>query len=103
MTTSFHWLRARMALLPVAHVTSITATYAQVPSVSSLRATPSEIEKIDPRISQIIARAENHFKQGQLNLTDNKREQARDEFDRAVDVILESGVDVRANPRLQNF
>jgi membrane-bound lytic murein transglycosylase D len=38
-----------------------------------------------------------------LNLKDNRREQARDEFDRAVDAVLESGMDVRANPRLQSF
>ncbi|HVG39924.1 MAG TPA: transglycosylase SLT domain-containing protein, partial [Pyrinomonadaceae bacterium] len=64
---------------------------------------PNEIERADGRITQIITKAENHFKQGQANLSDNRREQARDEFDHAVDVVLESGIDVRANPRLQNF
>lgn len=76
---------------------------AQISSASSLRETPNEIERADGRITQIISRAENHFKQGQANLSDNRRDQARDEFDQAVDVVLESGIDVRANPRLQNF
>src|SRR5213076_774729 len=44
-----------------------------------------------------------HFRKGKLNLDDNKREAARDEFDRAVDTLLESGLDVRANQRLQTF
>ena len=47
--------------------------------------------------------AEDHFRKGKLNLEDNKRDQARDEFDKAVDTILESGLDVRASQRLQNF
>jgi membrane-bound lytic murein transglycosylase D len=70
---------------------------------SSLRATPNQIERDDPAVTQIITRAENHFRQAKLNLEDNRREQARNEFDRAVDVILESGMDVRANPRLRDY
>lgn len=77
--------------------------YAQVPSASHLRGALNEVERDDARVLQIISRAENHFKQGKLNLDDNKREQARDEFDRAVDVILESGMDVRSNPRLRDY
>ncbi len=72
-------------------------------SGSSARFIPTEVEKLDGRVSQVINRAEDHFRKGQLNLDDNKREQARDEFDKAVDSILESGLDVRANHRLQTF
>jgi membrane-bound lytic murein transglycosylase D len=50
-----------------------------------------------------MARAEDHFRKGKLNLEDNKREQARQEFDRAVDSILESGFDVRASQKLQTY
>ncbi len=80
-----------------------SSIFAQVPSASSLRATPNEVEREDARITQIINRAEDHFNQGILNLKDNKREQARDEFDKAVDSILESGLDVRSNPRLRDY
>src|SRR5947209_17907703 len=76
---------------------------AQIPAGSSARTTPTEIEKSDGRVDQIIARAEDHFRKGKLNLEDNKREQARDEFNKAVDSILESGLDVRASQRLQTF
>ena len=50
-----------------------------------------------------MTRAEDHFRKGKLNLEDNKREQARQEFDKAVDSILESGFDVRASQRLQTY
>jgi len=76
---------------------------AQIPGGSSARTTPSEIEKTDLRVDQVITRSEDHFRKAKLNLQDNKREQARDEFDKAVDTILESGLDVRASHRLQTF
>lgn len=79
------------------------STQAQVASQSYLRNTPSEIEREDPRVQQIIERAEESFKKGELNLKDNKREAARQDFDKAVDTVLESGMDVRSNPRLQRY
>ncbi|HEX5708633.1 MAG TPA: hypothetical protein VFX96_15120, partial [Pyrinomonadaceae bacterium] len=81
----------------------VTPAVAQVASQSYLRQTPNEIEREDPRIQNIIARSESHFKQGELNLADGKRVQARDEFDKAVDVILESGLNVRGLPRLEQY
>ena len=76
---------------------------AQGPAGSSAREIPNEVQKSDPRVDQIIERANDHFRRGKLNLEDNKREQARDEFDKAVDEILMSGMDVRANQRLRTF
>src|SRR3984893_16472956 len=76
---------------------------AQIPGGSSARDIPTEVQKADPRIDQVLERANDHFRKGKLNLEDNKREQARDEFDKAVDEILMSGLDVRASQRLQTF
>src|SRR2546422_1020523 len=73
----------------------------QIPGGSSARDIPTEVQKTDPRVDQIIERANDHFRKGKLNLEDNKREQARDEFDKAIDEILVSGLDVRASQRLQ--
>ena len=78
-------------------------SFAQIPVASSARTIPSEVEQSEGRITQIMTRAEDHFRKGKLNLEDNKREQAREEFDRAVDSILESGFDVRASQRLQTY
>ena len=80
-----------------------TGASAQIPTGSSARSIPTEVEKTNGQVSQLIARAEDHFRKGKLNLDDNKRDAARDEFDKAVDTLLESGLDVRANQRLQTF
>jgi membrane-bound lytic murein transglycosylase D len=99
---SFPQLLTRVTLLAILIVPA-TSIFGQIPAGSSARTIPSEVEKSDPRVSQIIAKAEDHFRKGRLNLEDNKRDHARDEFDRAVDTILESGLDVRASQRLQTF
>ncbi len=101
--TSLPRLIASAAIFAATVITPFANIQAQVASQSYLRNTPNEIEREDPRVKQIIDRAESHFKQGQLNLQDNKREQARDEFDKAVDTLLESGLDVRAYPRLNTY
>jgi membrane-bound lytic murein transglycosylase D len=84
-------------------VASAANSSAQIPAASSARSIPTEVEQSDSRVSQVISKAEDHFRKGKLNLEDSKREQARDEFDKAVDSILESGLDVRASQRLQTF
>jgi len=76
---------------------------AQGPAGSSAREIQTEVQKAEPRVDQVIDRANDHFRKGKLNLEDSKREQARDEFDKAVDEILMSGLDVRASQRLQTF
>ena len=102
MSTSFPRLMARVAVL-TALVASAASSFAQIPVASSARAIPTEVEQSDGRVTQIINRAEDYFRRGKLNLDDNKRNQAREEFDRAVDSILESGFDVRASQRLQTY
>src|SRR5216110_1763607 len=77
--------------------------HAQIPGGSSAREIPNEVQKADAHVEQVIERANDHFRKGKLNLEDSKREQARDEFDKAVDEILMSGLDVRASQRLQTF
>src|SRR5260370_373525 len=102
MSRSFPRLIARVAVL-AALVAAAASQFAQIPAGSSARAIPTEVEKTEVRVSQIITRAEDHFRKGKLNLDDNKREAARDEFDKAVDTILESGLNVRESQRLQTF
>lgn len=93
---------ARVALI-TALVASAASSYAQIPAASSARSIPTEVEQSEARITRIITRAEDHFRKGKLNLEDSKRNEARQEFDRAVDSILESGFDVRASQRLQTY
>jgi membrane-bound lytic murein transglycosylase D len=100
--TSLPRLVANAALL-AALVAPAATLRAQVATQSYLRNTPSDVEREDPRVQAIIAKAEEKFKLGELNLKDNKREAARQKFDEAVDTVLESGMDVRSNPRLQSY
>jgi membrane-bound lytic murein transglycosylase D len=102
MSASFPRLIARAAIVS-ALVALPAISFAQIPGASSARSIPTQVEQLETRVSQIIARSEDHFRKGKLNLEDKKREQARDEFDKAVDSILESGLDVRASQRLQVF
>ena len=92
----------RLALLATLVALPFTS-FGQIPAASSARAIPTEVEQSEARVTQIINRAEDHFRKGKLNLEDAKREQARDEFDKAVDSILESGFDVRASQKLQSY
>ncbi len=102
MKSSFPTLIAHITLFTVL-VVPAGSVFGQIPAGSSARSIPNEVEKSDVLVSDVISRAEDHFRKGKLNLEDNKRDQARDEFDKAVDSILESGLDVRASQRLQGF
>ena len=92
----------RLTLLTVLLIPAV-GVYGQIPGGSSARDIPTAVQQSEQHVSKVIGTAEDHFRKGKLNLEDNKREQARDEFDKAIDSILESGLDVRANHRLQNF
>jgi hypothetical protein len=70
---------------------------------SSLRTTAEDVERDNPRVLQIMEKAEQHYRLGERNLRDKNVDAARTEFDKAVDSVLESGMDVRSNPKLQTF
>jgi membrane-bound lytic murein transglycosylase D len=102
LTTSFPRVLIR-TLLFVALTLSATNAFAQISAGSSARSIPTEVEKYDARVTQIIAQSEARFKEGELHLKDGERLQAREKFDKAVDTILESGMDVRASQKLQTY
>ncbi|MBC8031654.1 MAG: transglycosylase SLT domain-containing protein [Pyrinomonadaceae bacterium] len=102
MTTSCPTLIARLLLFTVLAVPAI-GVYGQIPEGSSARDIPTAVQRADEQVTKVIATAEDNFRKGKLNLEDNKRDQARADFDKAVDTILESGLDVRASQRLQGF
>ncbi|HKC65689.1 MAG TPA: hypothetical protein VKB86_18755, partial [Pyrinomonadaceae bacterium] len=91
------------AALFVALAFSATNIFAQIPAGSSERAIPTEVERYDAAVAKLIDQAEARFKEGELNLKAGEREQARDKFDKAVDTILESGINVKASPRLETY
>lgn len=59
---------------------------------------------IDPRsaeIQRVIERSTGFFHSGEANFKDGNFDKARREYDRAIDIVLESGIDVRSDARLQ--
>ncbi len=73
-------------------------------SVSSGRSdakTPEAVqaEKI---VNDLTFKAGVSFKQGLLNMQDNRRSQAGGDFNKSVEIFLMSGVNISRNPKLQN-
>ncbi len=62
--------------------------------------TPEAVQA-EARVRQITADSGRYFKQGLYNLQDNRRTQAREEFDKSVEVFLSSGVNVQRNTQLR--
>ena len=56
----------------------------------------------EAKVNQITNDAGIYFKQGLLNLQDNRRSQARVDFDKAVEVFLMSNINVKSNGKLNN-
>lgn len=102
MRTSFPRLLSLLAIFSML-VSPLATAYAQGQLPSSLRTTVNDVERDNPRVLQIMETAEQHYKLGDLYLKDRKMDAARAEFDKAVDSVLESGMDVRSNPKLQTF
>ena len=103
MRTSYPRLLSLLAIFTMLAPLASPAFAQQGLTTSSLRTTASDVERDNPRVLQIMERAEQHYKLGELNLKDKNMDAARTEFDKAVDSVLESWMDVRSNPKLQTF
>ncbi len=73
-------------------------------SVASGRndAKTQEAAQAEARFNQLTGDAGRYFKQGLLNMQDNRRPQAGEDFNKSVETFLMSGVNVSRNPKLQN-
>jgi LysM repeat protein len=78
-----------------------SAVPAQPTSGSGLRNVPPDANG-EAKVNQITNDAGVFFKQGLLGLQDNRRSQARVDFDKAVEVFLLSNVNVKTNNKLNN-
>lgn len=102
MTTSIPRFVVCLALISTFFAPTLSIN-AQIGVNASSNQIQNEVEKQDPRINEIIKKAEDHFKNGEASLAANKRYEAKPEFDAAIDVILNAGIDVRGNPRLNKY
>jgi membrane-bound lytic murein transglycosylase D len=62
---------------------------------------PADISQRSVEIQRVIDRSNNYFQSGEVNFKDGNFEKARREYDRAIDIVLEAGIDVRGDARLQ--
>ncbi|NNE65668.1 MAG: transglycosylase SLT domain-containing protein [Pyrinomonadaceae bacterium] len=85
------------ALLAVTGLAQVTSTRSGGRSSS----TPAQAAQAEARIRQITEDSGRYFKQGLYNLQDNRRSQARDDFNKSVEVFLISGVNVQRNANLR--
>ena len=76
---------------------------AQTVEASGLRNTPTQVSEQDERVNQVIAKAETFLREGEVHLSQKQFTQAREKFDKAVEVILLSGMSVRALPKLNVY
>jgi membrane-bound lytic murein transglycosylase D len=73
---------------------------AQVTSTTSdgrNNSTTTEAQKAEARVQQVTSDAGRYFKQGLLNLQGSRRPQARDDFDKSVEIFLMSGINLTSN------
>jgi LysM repeat protein len=82
-------------------IISISANAQITGSTSGLRNVPTDVTKVEQKVALVTNDAGRYFKQGLLNLQDNRRAQAREDFDKSVEVFLNSSLDVRKNQALQ--
>jgi membrane-bound lytic murein transglycosylase D len=65
-------------------------------------AVTEDVAKAEARIRQVTNDSGRYFKQGLLHLQDNRRSEAREDFDKSVEVFLLSGVDVQRNQTMRD-
>lgn len=73
-------------------------------AVFCLSATAARAQSTAPNageVEAVLARAQSFLRKGESAFSSGDMDAARREFDRAIDAILESGLDVRANQALQ--
>ncbi|MBZ5566659.1 MAG: LysM peptidoglycan-binding domain-containing protein [Acidobacteriia bacterium] len=78
---------------------------ATAPTLTAVAPPPPKIEekiqpKVDP-VEAVIVKADKEYQAGLANYSAGHLEAAKENFDRAFDLLLQSGLDVRGNDRLQ--
>jgi membrane-bound lytic murein transglycosylase D len=81
-----------------------TTTPTPMPAAAQPTAAPQSAEDSahDRAVQQLIARAESAYNSGVQNYRGQRLEAARADFDRAVDMMLTSGMDVKADAQLSD-
>ncbi len=81
---------------------SLSATFALPANAQTTKQTgiPVEVQQFNEEVQKVIERSEEAFQKGEEQFKASDFAQARRSYDRAVDIILESGFDVRREAKL---
>src|SRR5215510_8706747 len=85
-----------LALIPCLYTSPV---YAQGRGVNP--DTQAEQSHRSQEIQRVIERSNSYFQSAEVNFKDGNFDKARREYDKAVDIVLEAGIDVRSDARLQ--
>jgi membrane-bound lytic murein transglycosylase D len=85
-----------LALICCLHTSTV---YAQGRSANT--DIPAEQSPRNLEIQRVIERSNSYFQSAEVSFKDGNFDKARREYDRAVDTVLEAGIDVRSDARLQ--
>ena len=88
-------------LQPQATAPALTAASAQAPQATAPAAPPAPTAA-EQRVTVLIGQVEDAYKRGEQDYHKGKLPDAKAEFDRAVDLMLSSGMDIKSNERLQD-
>jgi hypothetical protein len=97
-------MKKKFFIYTILSVIFTASAFAQVIGTTSgqRNSTPDEVAKAELQLKRITTDSGVYFKQGLLNLVDNRRPQARADFDKSVEVFLLSNVNVRKNQKLSD-
>ncbi len=85
-----------LALIPFLFTTPANAQSRGVNQEQAADQSPRSQE-----IQRVIERSNSYFQSAEVNFKDGNFDKARREYDKAIDIVLEAGVDVRSDARLQ--
>lgn len=87
--------------LSLALITCLNNSSAFAQTRGVIADTPVELSHRHQEIQRVIERSNSYFQSAEVNFKDGNFDKARREYDKAVDIVLESGIDVRSDARLQ--
>ncbi len=64
---------------------------------------PADVAIRNQEIQRVIERSNSYFQSAEVNFKEKNIDRARREYDRALDIVLESGLDVRSDTRLMRY
>ena len=93
----------KQPVLPPDTTSSHTTAPAVQPAQQPVSAAPAPVQTAEQhRVQQLIAQVERAFSSGQAHYRKAQLVQAKADFDSAVDMMLSSGLDIKADPQLND-